>query len=272
MPSRRERPNGGIRSQVKVLLAEGDVDQLDLLSYALRREGYVVVAAADGQQALSRWESEQPDLLVLAADLEKVSGLEMCRSIRRVSTVPVILYAEVESKQRVIAGLDSGADDFIRQPFDVAELLARMRAVLRRRQGERRADASELRVGDIYLDLESHQGSCRGASVQLTPLEFRILSLLMTNPGRIVPFARVFQYAWGYDSHETRVLKTHVSHLRRKLGLPADGPGAIRSVSSVGYRLIVAPAADDADQRRTQSQVSLRLLSSKAVVDGTASV
>jgi two-component system, OmpR family, response regulator RegX3 len=257
---------------MKVLLAEGDLDLLDLLSYALRREGYEVVAAADGLQALSRWESEQPDLLVLAADLEKVSGLEICRGIRRASAVPVILHAEVENKQRVIAGLDSGADDFIRQPFDVAELLARMRAVLRRRHGELRADASELRVGDIFLDLESHQARCRGASVQLTPLEFRILSLLMMNPGRIVPSARVFQYAWGYDSVETRVLKTHISHIRRKLGLPTDGPGSIRAVSSVGYRLLVAPASEDADQRRTQSQVSLRLLSSNASVGGTASV
>jgi DNA-binding response OmpR family regulator len=251
---------------VKVLLAEGDPDHLDLLSYALRRDGYAVVAATDGQQVLSRWESEEVDLLVLAADLEKVSGLDICRGIRRTSAVPVILFAEVDGRQRVIAGLDSGADDFIRQPFDVAELLARMRAVLRRKHGQLRPDASELRVGDIFLDLESHQARCRGASVQLTPLEFRILSLLMMNPGRIVPFARVFQYAWGYDSVETRVLKTHVSHVRRKLGLPTDGPGAIRSVSSVGYRLLVAPASEDSDQRRIQSQVSLRLLSSNASV------
>jgi len=257
---------------MKVLLAEGDLDLRDLLSYALRREGYVVVAAADGQQAMARWENEQPDLLVLAADLDKISGIEICRGIRRASAVPVILHGEVDGKQRVIAGLDSGADDFVRQPFDVAELLARMRAVLRRRHGELRPDASELRVGDIFLDLESHQARYRETSLQLTPLEFRILSLLMMNPGRIVPFGRVFQYAWGYDSAETRVLKTHVSHIRRKLGLPADGPGAIRSVSSVGYRLLVAPASEDADQRRTQSQVSLRLLSSNASVEGTAIV
>jgi DNA-binding response OmpR family regulator len=257
---------------MKVLLAESDSGLLDLLSYAMRREGYAVVAAADGQEALSRWEAEQPDLLLLAVDLKKVSGLDVCRGIRRVSPVPVILHAEGASKQSVIAGLDSGADDFIRQPFDVGELLARMRAVLRRKQGEVRPDASTLRVGDIFLDLESHQAHCRAASVQLTPLEFRILSLLMMNPGRIVPFARVFQYAWGYDSAETRVLKTHVSHIRAKLGLPADGPSAIRSVTSVGYRLLVAPASDEADQRRTQSQVSLRLLSSNASVEGTASV
>jgi two-component system response regulator RegX3 len=257
---------------MKVLVAEGDLDLLDLLSYALRREGYEVVAASDGQQAMSRWETERPDLLILAADLDKVSGIEICRRIRHSSVAPLILYAEVKSKQPVIAGLDSGADDFLRQPFDVSELLARMRAVLRRRQGELRHDASELRVGDIVLDLESHQAQCRGASVQLTPLEFRILSLLMMNPGRIVPFARVFQYAWGYDSGETRVLKTHVSHVRRRLGLPADGPGAIRSVSSVGYRLVVTPASEEADQRRTQSQVSLRLLSSNESVAGTASV
>jgi DNA-binding response OmpR family regulator len=257
---------------MKVLLAEADLDLLDLLSYALRREGYVVVSAADGQQALSRWESEQPDLVVLAADLHKLSGLEVCRRIRRASGVPVILHAEGANRQRVIAGLDSGADDFVRQPFDVAELLARMRAVVRRRQGERRPDASELRVGDIFLDLESHQARCRGVSVQLTPLEFGILSLLMMNPGRIVPFARLLQYAWRYDGLDARVLKTHVSHIRRKLGLAIGVPDGIQSVSSVGYRLLVAPALEDVDQRRAQSQVSLRLLSSNASAGGTTSV
>ncbi|MDQ2967652.1 MAG: response regulator transcription factor [Actinomycetota bacterium] len=257
---------------MRVLLAEGDSDLLDLLSYALRREGYLVVTARDGQQALSRWEAEHPDFLVLGANLKKVSGIEVCRGIRGVSTIPVIIHGEVTTKQDVIAGLDSGADDFIRRPFDVTELLARMRAVLRRKHAEFHADASTLRVGDIFLDLESRQGHCRGASVQLTPIEFRILSLLMMNAGRTVSFPQVFQYAWGYDSSETRALKTHISHIRAKLGLPADGPGAIRSVTSVGYRLLVAPAAEDADQRRIQSQVSLRLLSSNATVEGTASV
>jgi two-component system, OmpR family, response regulator RegX3 len=257
---------------MKVLLGEGDPDLLDLLSYALRREGYVVVSAADGQQALSRWESERPDLVLLSAELQKVNGLDVCRSIRRVSAVPLILHAEVDSRQRIIAGLDSGADDFLREPFDVAELLARMRALARRQHRDPRPDASELRVGDIFLDLEAHQAQFRGLSVQLTPLEFRILSLLMMNPGRIVPFARLVQYAWGYDSVDPGVLKTHVSHIRRKLSLRTDGANGIRSVSSVGYQLIAAPALDESDQRRTQSQVSLRLLSSNASVGATTSV
>lgn len=250
---------------------------MDLLSYALRRDGYVVVTATDGQQALSRWEMEQPDVLVLAADLQKGTGDEVCRTIRRTSAVPVILHAEVESQQRVVAGLDSGADDFLRRPFAMTELLARMRAVLRRRQGAVRKDTSELRVGDIFLDLESHQGRYQGKSAQFTLLEFRVLSLLLMNPGRVVPLLRLVQYAWGYDAIDTQVVKTHVSHIRRKLGLPSDGPGAIRSVSSVGYTVLVAPAPATAaregvDQRKTQSQVSLRLLSSKDSVDGTASV
>jgi len=257
---------------MKVLIAEDDLDLLDLLSYSFRREGYVVLAAGDGQQALSRWESEPADLVVLAADLPKVNGLDVCRSIRRTSAVPMILYAEVEDRHRVIGGLDAGADDFLREPFHVAELLARMRAVLRRRHGDVRPAASELRVGDIVLDLESHQARCRRESAQLTPLEFRVLHLLMMNPGRIVPFARLLQYAWGYDGVDARVLKTHVSHIRRKLALPPGGADAILSVSSVGYRLLVAPGVAEADQRKSQSQVNLRLLSSNATSEGTASV
>ncbi|HEV2010541.1 MAG TPA: response regulator transcription factor [Candidatus Limnocylindria bacterium] len=257
---------------MKALLADGDVDHLDLLSYALRRDGYIVVTAVDAPQALSRWESEQPDVVILAADLEKGSGDEVCRVIRRTSATPVILHAEVENRQRVIAGLDSGADDFLRRPFDVGELLARMRAVLRRHHGTVRRDISELHVADIVLDLESHQARYEHKSAQLTALEFGILSLLMMNPGRIVPMRRLVQYAWGSDTGGTQVLKPHVSHIRRKLGLPSEGPGAIRSVSSVGYQIVVPPAHQEADQRKTQSQVSLRLLSSNASVDGTASV
>jgi DNA-binding response OmpR family regulator len=257
---------------MKVLLAEADPGLLDLLSYALRREGYAAVAAVDGQQALVRWKAEQPDLIVLDLNLEKISGIDVCRSIRRESTVPVILHGEVETRQRVIAGLDSGADDFVRQPFDVAELLARMRAVLRRTLTAVRPAASELRAGDIFLDLDSHEARRRGTGAQLTQLEFRILSVLMMNAGRIVPSARLVQYAWGYDSFDARLLKTHISHIRRKLGLPSRGPDAIRPVSSVGYGLFVGPTIESTDQRRTQSQVSLRLLSSNASVGGTTSV
>ncbi|HUG56551.1 MAG TPA: response regulator transcription factor [Candidatus Limnocylindrales bacterium] len=262
---------------MKVLVAESDPDLLDLLSYALRREGFVVATAGDGQQALSRWESDQPEFVVLAADLPKRDGLEICRSIRRTSMVPLILYAEGQDRQSVIAGLDAGADDFLREPFHVAELLARIRAVLRRKLGDLRpAAASELRVGDIFLDLESHQARRRAVSSQLTHLEFRILHLLMMNAGRTLPFARLIQYAWGYDDVDTRVLKTHLSHIRRKLGLPADGADAIRSVSRVGYSLVVASSFGDGfaegDQRRSQSQVSLRLLSSNPTSEGTAIV
>ncbi|MGH2449710.1 MAG: response regulator transcription factor [Candidatus Limnocylindria bacterium] len=263
---------------MKVLVAESDLDLLDLLSYALRREGYVVATAGDGQQALSRWESDQPEFVVLAADLPKRAGVEVCRGIRRSSTVPVILYAEGQERQRVIEGLDAGADDFLREPFHVAELLARIRAVLRRKQGDLRPSASELRTGDIFLDIESHQARRRGISAQLTHLEFRVLHLLMMNAGRTLPFARLIQYAWGYDDVDTRVLKTHVSHIRRKLALPTDGADAIRSVSRVGYSLLVASsygAGDDlgeGDQRKNQSQVSLRLLSSNSSSGGTAIV
>jgi DNA-binding response OmpR family regulator len=224
---------------MKVLLAEDDLDVLDLLSYALRREGYTVVTATDGLQALARWESEQPDFILLDINLPKVGGMEVCQRIRRESATPLIMVTGRDAEADVLGGFHSGADDYLTKPFSAKELFARMRAVLRRSEGRGSAPpAREIRVGDIVLDLESHQAERRGRTVQLTPLEFRILHVLLMNAGRIVPSSRLLQYAWGYDGPDPSALKTHVSHIRQKLGLPRSGEGSIRAVSGVGYSLV----------------------------------
>ena len=222
---------------MKVLLVDDDAELVDLLAYALRREGYTVLTALDGEQALQRWEAERPDLVLLDGILPKVDGFEVCRRIRHASATPVIMLTARDAEADVLRGLQVGADDYVTKPFSARVLVARMRAILGRSTKGEPARA-RLEVGDLTLDLHSHQVTRGGAPVQLTPLEFRILHLLALNAGWVVPYARLVEHAWGYyDEGTSGLLKTHLSHLRKKLALPAAGPGSVKAVLGVGYSL-----------------------------------
>ncbi|MBI3969647.1 MAG: response regulator transcription factor [Chloroflexi bacterium] len=227
---------------MKILVAEDDVDLVDLMTYALQREGYTVVAAVDGQQALQRWEAEKPDLVLLDGNLPKIDGFEVCRRIRYVSSTPIIMLTARDEEEDIVRGLQIGADDYVTKPFSAKQLSARMKAVLRRSQADSlRQAAREVRVQDIVLDLQAHEVTRAGNAVQLTPLEFKILYMLAMNEGRVVPYSRLVEYAWGYyDENRSSLLKAHVTHIRKKLGLPADGSGSIRAVVGVGYSLTKA--------------------------------
>ena len=225
---------------MKVLVVDDDADLLDLVTYALRREGYDVLAAVDGQQALARWEQEGPDIVLLDGTLPKLDGFEVCRRIRHGGKTPVIMLTARDEEQDVLRGLQVGADDYVTKPFSAKLLAARMKAVLRRCSGDPyRQAVSQVRVGELALDLHSHAVVQGGRPVQLTPLEFRILYLLAMNEGRVIPYSRLVEYAWGYyDEDNSSLLKTHICHIRRKLGLgaaPAPGRGAIKAVLGVGY-------------------------------------
>jgi DNA-binding response OmpR family regulator len=222
---------------VKVLLVDDDAELVDLLGYALRREGYTVLTALDGEQALQRWEAERPDLVLLDGILPKVDGFEVCRRIRHASATPVILLTARGAEADVLRGLQVGADDYVTKPFSARVLAARMRAILgRSKRGE--PARAQLEVGDLTLDLHSHRVTKGGAPVQLTLLEFRILHLLAVNAGRVIPYARLVEHAWGYyDEGTSSLLKAHLSHLRKKLALPAAGPGSVKAVLGVGYSL-----------------------------------
>ncbi len=223
---------------MKVLVVDDDADLLDLTSYALRREGFTVIPASDGQQAVQRWESETPDLVVLDANMPKMNGFEVCRKIRQGSATPVIMLTARGDEGDILQGLQLGADDYVTKPFSAKQLVARMRAVLRRCQADPyRQPVSLLTVGDLVLDLQSHEATKGGEPVQLTPLEFRILYMLAMTEGRVVPYARLVEYAWGYDDGDSSLLKTHISHIRSKLGMVGDAPGAIKAVPGVGYSL-----------------------------------
>jgi DNA-binding response OmpR family regulator len=223
---------------MKVLLADDDPYLQDVTSYALRREGFNVLAATDGQQALRQWETERPDIVLLDVNMPKLNGFEVCRQIRQGSETPIIMLTASSDEEDIVRGLQLGADDYVTKPFSPRQLVARMRATLRRTlaQGYDRP-ARNVRVGDLVLDVDSHEVTKGGALVQLTPLEFRILHLLAMNEGRVIPYARLVEHAWGYEGGDSYLLKTHIYHLRRKLALPPQGPGGIRAVSGVGYSL-----------------------------------
>jgi DNA-binding response OmpR family regulator len=223
---------------MKVLVVDDDVDLLDLTAYALRREGYTVSAATDGQQALHRWESDRPDIVLLDVNLPKLNGFEVCRRIRHESETPIIMLTARDEEEDVVRGLQLGADDYVTKPFSAKQLTARMKAVLRRSQADPyRQAVSVLRAGDLTLDLHSHEVTKGGKLVQLTPLEFRILYMLAMNEGRVIPYSRLVEYAWGYDAGDSGLLKTHICHIRRKLDLPSERKGGIRAVLGVGYSL-----------------------------------
>jgi len=227
---------------MKLLLVDDDADLLDLMMYALGREGYSITTAGDGLQALARWQSEQPDLVLLDVNLPLVNGFEVCRRIRQTSDTPVVMLTARRDEADVLHGLRLGADDYVTKPFSARQLAARLQAVLRRY----RRDAADLtgrtvHVGELALDLHTQSASMGGALVELTPLEFRLLHLLAARAGQVVPYGLLVRHAWGDDDEgRARLLKTHVSHLRKKLGLPAGSPLTqtdIRAAIGVGYVL-----------------------------------
>lgn len=223
---------------MKVLLIDDDTDLLDVTAYALRREGLNVILATDGVQGLRRWEADQPDLVVLDVGLSRMNGFEICRKIRQAGNTPIILLTGLSDDEHVVQGFRLGADDYVTKPFSPRQLAMRIRAVWRRGAGMAELEPTrEMRVGDLLLDVESHQVTHGEHSVRLTPIEFRLLYILAMNVGRVVSGTRLVEYAWGYDGSDTSLLKTHISHIRAKLKLPRGGPGDINAIPGVGYRL-----------------------------------
>ena len=225
----------------RLLLVEDDRALADLLIWHFSREGYDIVRTADGDEALILAEERTPDLVILDWMIEGVSGIEVCRRLRRrpsTASVPIIMLTARGEETDRIRGLDTGADDYVTKPFSAKQLIARIKAVIRRCQGDPyRQPVSELRAGDLVLDLQSHEARKDGTVVQLTPLEFRLLYMLAMNEGRVIPYDRLVEYAWGYDGGDSSLLKTHMSHIRSKLGIGAAGPGSIRAIPGVGYSL-----------------------------------
>ncbi len=223
---------------MRVLLVDDDLDLLDVTAYALRREGFNVILAADGMQAVQRWQADRPDVVVLDVGLPHLTGFEVCQQLRQHELTPVIFLTARHEEEQVVQAFQVGADDYVTKPFSPRQLALRIRAVGRRAGSASTVEpVRELRAGDLVLDGESHEVRRDGQAVQLTPIEFRLLYLLASNVGRVVRGERLVEYAWGYDEGDVTLLKTHISHIRTKLQLPATGPGSIQAVPRLGYRL-----------------------------------
>ena len=225
---------------MRVLIVDDDVDLLDVVGYALRREGFNVQIAADGQQALQRIQSSKPDVVLLDIRLSKTNGLEVLRRIRESDDIPVIVLTALNDEETVLKAFNLGADDFITKPFSPRQLTARIRAVMRRGNSAGKVGTGRvLALGEAALDLDSHELAVAGRSVRLTPTEFKLLHILAVNEGRVVSTSRLIEYIWGYNNEEdTGLLRTHISHIRAKLQQLGVGTGIdITGIPGVGYRL-----------------------------------
>jgi DNA-binding response OmpR family regulator len=227
---------------VRILLAEDDLDVLDVTTYALRKYGHEVVAVTDGAVALQRWETERADLVLLDVNLPGLDGLRLCREIRQRSTTPIIMVTAMSDEEYVVRGFEYGADDYVVKPFSYKELAMRINAVAWR-HGVGRSTSSESGMASaagISVDLSNFEVCVENEPVRMTRLETRILYFLVTNAGRVLPTDRIIELVWNYDGGDSFALKTHISHIRQKLGVNKGQPGYISSTPNVGYRLELA--------------------------------
>jgi len=222
----------------RLLLVEDDRALADLLMWHFEREGYDIVRTADGEEALLLAQERTPDLVILDWMIEGVTGIEVCRRLRRkaaTAAVPIIMLTARGEESDRIRGLETGADDYVTKPFSPRELLARVGAVLRR---VRPALAGEqLGYADIEMDVEAHRVRRAGKPIQLGPTEFRLLRHLLENPGRVFSRERLLDAVWSHDSDiDARTVDVHVRRLRQALNLNGL-PDLIRTVRSAGYSL-----------------------------------
>ncbi|HEY3363485.1 MAG TPA: response regulator transcription factor [Symbiobacteriaceae bacterium] len=218
----------------RILLVDDDERLLQVIDEYLRSEGYVTLRAADGQEALHLWQEKRPDLLVLDWMMPKLSGLDVAKQIRQQSSTPIIMLTARSEESDKLVGLELGADDYLTKPFSMRELVARIRAVLRRAKPDA-ATAETVGYGDIVIDLAAHTVLRGGEEVLLTATEFKLLAVLGRSPNRVFSRLQLMEAAVGdyYEGYE-RTIDSHISHLRRKLG----GDALIQTVKGTGYKLV----------------------------------
>jgi DNA-binding response OmpR family regulator len=221
-----------------ILLVDDEDSVQKLLAYPLEREGFKVLQARDGQEALERFAAERVDLVVLDVMLPKVDGLEVCKRLRAESEVPIIMLTARDDELDKVLGLELGADDYITKPFSIREFRSRVRALLRRAAVPRHADPGEvISAGGLEIDLARRAVEVRGRAVQLTYVEFELLRTLASHPGRVYSRRMLLEALWGSaDYREPRTIDVHVRHLREKLEEDAAEPEYILTVRGVGYR------------------------------------
>jgi two-component system phosphate regulon response regulator PhoB len=225
-----------------VLVVEDEAAIATMLRYNLEKQGYRVSEASDGQEALTRIQEQQPDIVLLDWMLPLMSGIEVCRQIRRkpaTRDLPVIMVTARTEDQDAVRGLNTGADDYITKPFNIDALLARMRALLRRSNAV--PDKGQLAFHDIEMDLSSHRVARNGRRVHLGPTEFRLLEFFMQHPRRVFSREELLDAVWGHDIHvEPRTVDVHIRRLRKSMNL-GEELDVVRTVRAAGYALDTEP-------------------------------
>lgn len=225
----------------KILLVDDEEAILDSIDYALKQEGFDTVKAYDGQEALQKVQLEKPNLMVLDLMLPALSGLDVCRILRREKNeIPIIiLTAKGEEIDRVI-GLEVGADDYLIKPFSIRELTARIRALLRRSKNvEGEGKSPEIhQFGDLVINLTEHKVNIKGNLIELSPKEFKILAMLMNSPNKVFSREDLLEQVWGLDFYgDTKTVDVHIRWLREKIEDDASNPKYVQTVRGFGYRL-----------------------------------
>jgi two-component system response regulator RegX3 len=223
-----------------ILVVDDEESYRDALSVALEREGFRVALAADGQEALDQYEATRPSLVLLDVMLPRISGVDVCRELRSRSRVPIIMVTARSAEIDAVVGLEVGADDYVSKPFRLRELIARVRAALRRSsEGETLDEATDevLEVGDVRLDAGRHEVFVRGDPVALPLKEFELLELLLANAGRVLTRDVLIDRIWGPNYFgDTKTLDVHVKRLRAKVEDDPSTPTRVVTIRGVGYR------------------------------------
>ena len=228
-------------TQPLVMVVEDEPSFVEALTIGLNREGFRVVAVTDGFEALQRFDDVSPDIVLLDVMLPKLSGIDVCRQLRKRSQVPIIMVTAKGAEIDTVVGLEVGADDYITKPYRMREVIARMRAVLRRAPGDG-ASASDLSpgslaVGDVVLDPDEHRVTIDGEDVALPLKEFELLHLLLANAGRVLPRETLIDRVWGSDYvGDTKTLDVHIKRLRSKIEVDPSAPTRIVTIRGLGYK------------------------------------
>jgi DNA-binding response OmpR family regulator len=225
----------------KILIVEDDANLLETIKYNLRKEGYDIVAASDGEQALEVARKEKPNLLILDIMLPKLNGFEVCRILRKEMTVPILMLTAKADETDKIVGLEIGADDYMTKPFSMRELMARVRAMLRRVKMtvppllERPVP---IKINGLEVDIARHQASLAATALELSPKEFDLLAFLASNKGLVFSREQLLEKVWGYDyAGDTRTVDVHIRWLRQKIEADPGQPEYLITVRGTGYKL-----------------------------------
>jgi len=224
----------------KILIVEDEASFFEALEFLLSKEGYEVEVAQNGREALDKFAASGADLILLDLMIPEVSGIDVCRSIRMTSQVPIIMLTAKDAEIDKVVGLELGADDYVTKPYSSRELIARIKAVLRRGvpDGEDHGDLDVVSVGPIKLDTARHQATINGSLVGLPLKEFELLEFLMRNAGRVLTRSQLIDRVWGGDYFgDTKTLDVHIKRLRSKIEADPANPVLIQTIRGLGYKL-----------------------------------